>query len=119
MNKLGGSNMKKEDALLEQYKTLMDVGIHYDQKLWLIPSAAYTVVGILVNAIIALDPKRLDVKAGLLLISSIVFFGFLLQLIKDRAFQLGNQYALNEVKKKLGMVETNEFAGIQPANAKD
>ncbi len=89
--------MDREKALIEQYGRLIDVGLHYDQKLWLVPGAGYAVVGILLNAIVSMSDDQNFAKA----------------------FQLGNQYALGQVKKELGMVETNEFAGIQPANPKD
>jgi len=46
-------------------------------------------------------------------VSFIIFGGFLWQFVGDRSFQLGNQRALNIIKKKLPMVETNEFSGEQ------
>lgn len=111
--------MDREKKLLEQYGRLVDIGLHYDQKLWLIPGAGYAVLGILVNAMVSMDTNQLFARAILAIISPMIFSGFLLQLVKDRAFQLGNQYALDQIKKDLEMVDTSEFVGTQPDQIRD
>ena len=111
--------MDKDRALMKQYSKMMDLGRHYDQKLWLIPGAAYAVSGVILKEILSLDAGQVALKVLLASVSTMIFFGFLMQLIKDRAFQLGNQDALNNVKTKLGMEEANEFSGVQPDNPKD
>lgn len=110
--------MNHNDALHLQYEKLVDLGLHYDQKLWLIPSAAYS---ILVVSYYGIFSTELPVQfrpyfAGLALLA---FLGFLIQLIKDRTLQLGNQAAIDEVKKQLQMVSTSEFVGVQPRDSKD
>lgn len=110
--------MKKKEILFGQYEKMMELGIHYDQKLWLIPGAAYTVSAIFFNVIFSSE-SSIFIRFVLSVLNFIIFFGFLIQFVKDRAFQLGNQYALDEIKKEMGMVATNEFSGMQPSHPRD
>jgi hypothetical protein len=104
-------------VLLSQYEKMMSLGTHYDQKLWLIPSSAYAILGIFYNFIFSSHEPFISFLLSI--ISSFIFSGFLLQFLKDRSFQLGNQHALNNIKQKLKMVETSEFSGEQPSDLKD
>ena len=38
--------MEQHEALQIQYEKLIEIGLHYDQKLWLIPSAAYSLLAV-------------------------------------------------------------------------
>jgi hypothetical protein len=99
-------------VLLSQYEKMMALGTHYDQKLWLIPSGAYVILGIFYNFIFSSHVSP-AFRCLLSIVSSGIFLGFLIQFVGERSFQLGNQRALNIIKKKLLMVETNEFSGEQ------
>ncbi len=84
--------------LLEQYKELCNDDRHYDQKLWLIPSAACTVSTLFFRVIFDLDlSDSPGVRLLLSLVSTLVFSGFLLQYIKDRTFQLEIQNAIKKI----------------------
>lgn len=99
-------------VLLSQYENMMKLGTHYDQKLWLIPSSAYAIMGIFYNFIFSSHVLP-HVKFLLSIVSLVIFLGFLWQFVGDRSFQLGNQHSLKIIRKKLQMVETNEFSGKQ------
>lgn len=110
--------MTKEEVLTRQYEKMIDVGLHYDQKLWLIPGAAYTISAVFYNVILSSSVMPFA-RAAIASLNSLIFFGFLIQFIKDRAFQLGNQQAVNEIKNQIGMASVSEFAGAQPFSSRD
>ena len=110
--------MEKMDALALQYEKLVEIGLHYDQKLWLIPSAAYSLLAAAYYGILSTGISQ-NMQVSLSTLTFVVFSGFTLQFVKDRAYQLGNQTAIDQIKHELGMVAVSEFAGIHPSRADD
>lgn len=88
----------------DKYKELQALGRHYDQKLWLIPGAAYAASAVL-YAIIFKGETVLLGRVVLSLLNPVIFLGFLFQFLKDRCFQLENQSILKEYG------DQNSFSG--------
>jgi len=109
---------EKIKVLLSQYEKMMTLGTYYDQKLWLIPSSAYVILGIFYNFIFSPDVESV-ISFLLSILICFIFFGFLLQFVGDRSFQLDNQRGLNIIKEKLNMVYTSEFSGERLSDPKD
>ena len=105
--------------LIEQYKELCNDSRHYDQKLWLIPSAAYTVSALFYSVIFDLS-RNLDVRLLLSLVNTLIFSGFLLQYVKDRTFQLEIQNAINKAQEQMpDMVKVSQYSGMISTHPED
>ena len=114
------SKDKKLDALLGQYSELCDDSRHYDQKLWIIQSAAYTTTAFFYVAIFDTSKYGLDVRLVLAAVNVIIFAGFLFQYVKDRAFQLANQDAIRQILAQIpGTVSINQYSGALGTDKRD
>ncbi len=110
---------REQEALIEQYKELCSDSRHYDQKLWLIPSAAYTTSALFYNALFNVN-YDINVRVMLASLNVIIFSGFILQYIKDRAFQLELQGGVTKVQEKiLGMVKIGQYSAILGSHPQD
>ncbi|MBI5353850.1 MAG: hypothetical protein HZB50_14500 [Chloroflexi bacterium] len=110
---------REQEALIEQYKELCSDSRHYDQKLWLIPSAAYTTSALFYNALFNIN-YDINVRIMLASLNVMIFSGFLLQYIKDRAFQLELQSGVTKVQEKiLGMMKISQYSAILSSHPQD
>ena len=79
---------KKETAPIpDQYRELNFYARHYDQRLWMVPGAAYT-LSILFYSIIFKTGTLLLGRVVLAVLNAAIFSAFFIQFIKDRCFQL-------------------------------
>lgn len=97
--------------LVDQYKELCNDSRHYDQKLWIIPGAAYTLSALFYKVII--ETTVLNGKVFLSLLNTLIFSGFLFQYVKDRAFQLEIQTALKKIqdRNKNELINVAQYTG--------
>jgi len=78
----------------DQYRELNLYARHYDQRLWLVPGAAYT-LSVVFYSIIFNANTVLTGRTTLALLNTAIFSGFLMQFLKDRCFQLRIQEQLD------------------------
>jgi hypothetical protein len=115
--KVGDGDMK--DTHKEQYKQLCSNGRHYDQKLWLVPSAAYAVSALLYSIIFSPDTPPIA-RLFLSVASAVIFSGFIFQYVKDRAFQLEGQAMINEMHELYpDLLRGSEYSGALKGDPKD
>lgn len=105
---------------LEQYKQLCGDSRHYDQKLWLIPGAAYTASALFYSIIFNYSGYNYLIRIVLQGLELLIFSGFLVQYVKDRSFQLEIQNAIDEIQEtNPDMVKVAQYAGNLKGHPKD
>jgi len=105
---------------LEQYKQLCEDSRNYDQKLWLVPGAAYTASALFYGIVFNYAGYNYLIRAVLQSLNLLIFSGFLFQFVQDRAYQLEIQNAINDITKTMpGMVTVVQYAGTLKGDSKD
>jgi len=98
--------IKHKKSLREHYKELNATARHYDYQFWLVPGAAYALSILLYSFAFSQKPYPDFLKNGILWIIPVITFGFLFQMINERAYQLINKERIKESRKKLGLENT-------------
>jgi hypothetical protein len=91
----------KTRSLIEHYKELNATGRHYDQQFWVIPSASYSLSILLYGIAFSKSLNDPIIKSILLYLVPLITFGFLIQMINERAFSSINKKRLESVRKQL------------------
>lgn len=105
-------------SLADQYKELCNDSRHLDQKLWLLPSTAYTISAVFYGVIF--DPAR-DASQRFLLavLNTIAFSGFVFQYVKERAYQLETQAAITRIHRLAPkLLKVSQYAGTLKGDKK-
>lgn len=103
---------KIQTSTPDQYRELNLYARHYDQRLWMIPSAAYGLSLFFCGTIFKLDTV-LTGRAVLAALNAVIFSGFLMQYVKDRCFQLSIQNTLSRFD------DFGATVGDKPVDEKD
>jgi hypothetical protein len=110
----------RSQALLEQYKEFCKDSRHYDQKLWIIQSAAYTSSAFLYLAIFDGGKYPLSARLLLAVANVFIFAAFLIQYVKDRAFQLNLQQGIGRILEAIdGITNISQYTGELQGVARD
>lgn len=101
-------------AQLEQYKELCATGRNIDNKLWAVPTTAFTFEGFALQGYFQIA-SSFGQRLLVALLISMVFAGLTLQLARFRAYQLLTEHALERIaaSRLVGLVQVNQFANLR------
>ena len=91
------------NAVIEHYKELNAVQRHYDNQLWLVPGLAYAIISVLYGVAYSNTLANRTIKLAVLAMSVVVFFGLLLKVINELAYQSKNSTFMKACRIYLGI----------------
>ncbi len=109
---------EERTLLIEQYKELCANGRNIDNKLWAFPTTALTFEAAATKFLLVDSPPA-DVALVVSFLLLIVFSGFLVQLIRFRAYQINTEAAIAALLERHlpELVHVQQFTGLSVPQA--
>ena len=115
-------DIKEHVTAVDQYRELHALGRHYDNRLILIPGAAFSLAAAITGGLYKFGELFSPSMRSILFITNALIFSiFIFQYVKERAFQLQNQREIKSLENlhSTGIVRSTAFTGPLGYDPKD